>query len=295
MNDPFLGQARALIRFGMNSPNAHRLVRFYQQAFGAEVVRRERHDAYRFTGSPDVRGSAECSLLTLGDAPVEIVEYEYPGRPYPPELSPYDLRFQHFGIVVSDMQPALERLHRTAGWTAITTGGPQRLPANDGGVTAFKFRDPDGHPLEFLQFAPGKMPPHWRNATAAAVHLGIDHSAFSVADAIRSIRFYESLGLVQSSRTLNQGIEQACLDGVPAPIVDVIGLAPVIATPHVELLHYHGGPRAQQETLYVNDTAATRLIFVASTDGTEQIIQDPDGHFLQFDCLSSSVLHRDGG
>lgn len=36
-----------------------------------------------------------------------------------------------------------------------------RLPESSGGVTAFKFRDPDGHPLELLAFPDGKVPSRW--------------------------------------------------------------------------------------------------------------------------------------
>jgi catechol 2,3-dioxygenase-like lactoylglutathione lyase family enzyme len=117
------------------------------------------------------------------------------------------------------------------------------------------------------------------------IHLGIDHSALSVADPTRSVDFYQSLGLTLSSRSLNQGIEQEHLDGVPAPIVDVISMTPHNPTPHVELLHYHTRSRATHETLCSHDSAATRLVFVGrnmASNEVNRIIQDPDGHFLQF-------------
>jgi catechol 2,3-dioxygenase-like lactoylglutathione lyase family enzyme len=177
-------------------------------------------------------------------------------------------------------------LSQTAGWTAISIGGPQQLPENDGGVTAFKFRDPDGHPLEFLQFAAGKTPAHWRNTIGKGIHLGIDHSALSVADTTRSVHFYESLGLAPSSRSLNQGIEQEHLDGLPVSIVDVISLTPHSPTPHVELLHYHTRSRATREALRSHDGAATRLVFVGrefASNEANRLIQDPDGHFVQFE------------
>jgi catechol 2,3-dioxygenase-like lactoylglutathione lyase family enzyme len=286
LSDISPSRAPALARFGMNSPNARRLVPFYEQAFGAQVELRERQHRHRFTQWIGVEGVTESTVLSLGDATVELLEFDYPGRPYPPELSPYDTRFQHLGIVVTDMHRAMERLTQTAGWTAISIGGPQRLPENDGGVTAFKFRDPDGHPLEFLQFASGKTPAHWRKTIGMGIHLGIDHSALSVADATRSMNFYESLGLALSRRSLNQGIEQEHLDGVPAPIVDVISLTPQSPTPHVELLHYRTPSRATHEGLRSHDTAATRLVFVGpdiASKEANRLIQDPDGHFLQFE------------
>jgi catechol 2,3-dioxygenase-like lactoylglutathione lyase family enzyme len=279
----------ALVSFGMNSPDARRLVPFYEQALGAQVLRRERRAEHRFARWVGIDGGAECTMLRVGEASIELLEFDHPGRPYAHELSPYDTRFQHLAIVVSDMRAAMERLAQSEGWTPISTAGPQLLPANTGDVTAFKFRDPDGHPLEFLQFAAGKTPAHWRDTPETGVHLGVDHSALSVADASRSVRFYESLGLRVSSHTLNQGIEQERLDGVAAPRVDVISLAPPRPTPHVELLHYQTAHRqtAQRpghEVPASHDCGATRLIFTAaagSRDRTEALIQDPDGHFLQ--------------
>jgi catechol 2,3-dioxygenase-like lactoylglutathione lyase family enzyme len=279
-----LPAVHALIRFGMNSPNARRLLQFYEQACGARLQRSERKGNDALTPDSRTGGRVQSTVLRLGDTSVELWEFDAPGRPYPDALSPYDTRFQHLGIVVTDMRLAMERLAQTDGWSAISTGGPQNLPPDDGGVTAFKFRDPDGHPLEFLQFPKGNVPAHWRDA--GGVHQGVDHSALSVSDAGRSVRFYESLGLRTSNRTLNQGAAQERLDGVAAPTVDVIGLAPARATPHVELLHYHASGRPTHDPPALNDIAATRLIFAAefpSGNDSHRLIQDPDGHFLQFD------------
>ena len=90
---------------------------------------------------------------------------------------------------------AYRRLCSVSGWTAISIDGPQRLPASSGGVSAFKFRDPDGHPLELLAFPDGAWPAHWQARSNGDLALGIDHSAISVSDSARSIAFYEALGL----------------------------------------------------------------------------------------------------
>ena len=55
------------------------------------------------------------------------------------------------------------------GWTPISTSGPQLLPAASGGVSAFKFRDPEGHPLELIAFPPGAVPPQWQTASHGCV------------------------------------------------------------------------------------------------------------------------------
>ncbi len=55
-----------------------------------------------------------------------------------------------------------------------------------------------------------------------------------------SIDFYEDLGLSRTASSLNVGREQALLDDVPDPVVEVTALSPAQATPHVELLCYRG-------------------------------------------------------
>ena len=136
-----------------------------------------------------VRGGATSVTSRLGIASIELLEFDHPGNPYAPNLSPFDNEFQHFALVVDDMGIAFSRLSSVAGWSAISTAGPQRLPAGSGGVTAFKFRDPDGHPLELLSFPQGQVPDHWRNQPSGRLFLGVDHSAVSCANAARKHRF----------------------------------------------------------------------------------------------------------
>ena len=158
-----------------------------------------------------------------------------------------DVRFQHAAIVARDMDAALRRLLPLAPGP-ITRGGPQRLPVASGGVTAFKFRDPDGHPLELLEFPADDVPARWRGPAGAGPTLGIDHLALAVADVVRSVAFYERLGFRVAGRQLNTGAAQARLDGLDAAdgaqgegdvAVDVVALRlPRAPGPHLELLGY---------------------------------------------------------
>lgn len=275
-----------LARFGLTTANADRMAAFYEDAFGCRRLSREERSSISVEEFMHVSGGALCLTLALGEQIIELLEFERPGRPYPQDLSPYDVHFQHLAIVVADMSQALMRLSTACGWTAISTAGPQTLPHRSGGVTAFKFRDPEGHPLELILFPKNHIPGYWRTQAAKGVFLGLDHSAMSIAEVRRSIEFYESWGFKALAQTLNEGVEQQRLDGVANPRVDVVALAPAEETPHVELLHYRGSSRPRSPVLQSNDIAAIRLIFLASSEGypatpVERLIQDPDGHFLQ--------------
>jgi catechol 2,3-dioxygenase-like lactoylglutathione lyase family enzyme len=149
-----------------------------------------------------------------------------------------------------------------------------------GGVTAFKFRDPEGHPLELLSFRRNDTPLKWRVAQGGAPCLGIDQSAISVSDTAASVGFYEALGLSVSTNSRNVGPEQDALDGLAHVTVDVAGLAPPSPAPHVELLSYPGETPAPPEALRANDIAATQLVFESADTSAPFGLTDPDGHHL---------------
>ena len=261
--------------FAVTTPDTDRLSRFWKAAFGC-------CELSRTTVRPDRPGTTQ---LSLGNASIEILEFFEPGRPYPAHLCAFDNEFQHFAIVVSDMAQAYARLCSVAGWTAITRSGPQRLPDSSGGVTAFKFQDPDGHPLELLSFPPATIPLAWQSGSDHSNFLGIDHSALSVADADRSIAFYESLGLCVAARSFNHGDKQALLDAVVDPQIDVIALTPIKPTPHVELLFYRNATARRKLDIQNNDVFASRLIFERGLHDIRllesEVLQDPDGHRLE--------------
>ncbi len=281
--------ARRIAGFGLTSPDAARLTEFYASAFGARLVSSERLDGARFERELGMRGGvlrdtvqsgaeaprhavhlgggAVRHTLLLGREAVDILQFDAPGQDYPRPLCPDDNAFQHFALVVSDMELAFAQLQGVPGWTPISNGGPQRLPQRSGGVTAFKFQDPDGHPLELLAFPEGAIPPHWRERSSTGIFLGIDHSAISVRDTATSTAFYKSLGFTVVAKTLNHGVEQAHLDGVPNPQVEVTALALDASTPHLELLCYRSEVHPPRRALASNDVAATRIALAA--DGIE--------------------------
>jgi catechol 2,3-dioxygenase-like lactoylglutathione lyase family enzyme len=190
----------------------------------------------RLLDVPQVR--LRRARLRLGDETIELTEVRPRGRPLPPDSQSTDRWFQHVAIIVSDMDRAYARL-RSLGVAPISSG-PQRLPDRNpaaGGIDAFYFKDPDGHALEILEFPPAKGDPRWQRRDGR-LFLGIDHTAIVVDDTAASLAFYrELLGLTVAGESLNHGIEQERLSGVPGARVRITSLrAP--AGPGIEFLEY---------------------------------------------------------
>jgi catechol 2,3-dioxygenase-like lactoylglutathione lyase family enzyme len=216
------------------------------------------------------RSRGRRSLLRLGREQIELLEFtDMAGRPYPPDSTSTDLWFQHMAIIVSDMAQAHRRVMRNQRFRPISRNGPVRLPDSSGGVTAFKFRDHDGHPLELLAFPEGRVPRAWRSSTAAGPFLGVDHTAISVSHSAISTEFFRSVfGFSAGALTENSGPEQDDLDDVAGVHVTVTRLAQDLPAPRLELLRYHAGARRPiPPDTASNDILATHAVVrVASLD-----------------------------
>jgi catechol 2,3-dioxygenase-like lactoylglutathione lyase family enzyme len=277
-----------LVGFGLTTPDAEALAVFYETAFGAQRVASQLLSDAAFKKVMNVNSGAKRILLSLRNEKIEFLEFERPGEPYPKDVSSSDLLFQHFAIVVADMKAAYHRLIEMGGWSPISTG-PVELPLSSGGVTAFKFRDPDGHPLELIAFPAGRVPRVW-TTKSRDLYLGIDHSAICVSETKRSIAFYQNLNFKVAAQTHNTGQEQERLDSVVDPHVEVTVLAAVEPTPHLELLCYKQAPPREMCNLRSNDVAATRLLLKVDEEmkhpDDARCVLDPDGHHL----ILTSVL-----
>lgn len=250
----------------LNVRDLDRAASFYVDALGFRVETR----------------TAERARLAVGSQHIELVR-ESGGKPYPKPRAANDPWFQHFAIAVADTDVAYARLSRFSP-EPITRGGPQLLPPSTGSVTAYKFRDPDGHPLE-LSFAPRSDWAHAATTDPSGLSLGIDHTALAVSDVEASVAFYTELGFRVGARSLNQGLEQARLDGLDGATVDIVVLLTPDAGPHLELLHYRNPAPSAPRAIAPGDLAATRTTLAlpggeVQGDGPE--IQDLDGHRLRF-------------
>lgn len=244
----------------------------YVRTFGCSVEQRDDIEPSLTRVLCVVQARGRRSSLRLGHERIELLEFtDSAGRPYPPDSTSTDLWFQHMAIVVNDMTYAHQRIMAHRRFRPISRNGPVRLPDDSGGVTAFKFRDHDGHPLELLAFPEGRVPGEWRTANATGSFLGVDHTAIAVSDTARSTRFFRSVfGFSVGTRTENRGPEQDDLDDVDDVHVSVTRLAPDLPAPRLELLHYHVGTRRPiPHDTASNDIAATHsVVRIASLDVT---------------------------
>ncbi len=231
---------RAIESISVPVEDMERSVAFYQGVLGfVQTADREvAGDAYEHLYG--VFGArVRVVTLKLGDESLKLEQFIAPhGRPVPVDSRSNDRWFQHVAIIVSDMDRAFEQLRAQRVQFAST--GPQLLPEwnkTAGGISAFYFRDPDGHPLEVLHFPPGKGDPKWV-APGNRLFLGIDHSAIVVTDTDASVAFYrDTLGLTVVGGSENYGIEQERLSNVFGARLRITTLR-ASEGPGVELLEY---------------------------------------------------------
>jgi catechol 2,3-dioxygenase-like lactoylglutathione lyase family enzyme len=251
--------------------------------------------------------------LRLGDECLQLTEYLVPrGRPIPRDSRSNDRWFQHVAIIVSDMDQAYGRLRRFH--VPQVSTAPQLLPATipqAAGIRAFYFRDPDGHPLEVLQFPPDKGAAKWHRRDDR-LFLGIDHTAIVVRSTAVSLAFYRDvLGFRVAGESMNFGAEQEHLNNVPGARLRITALRAAHGA-GVEFLEYvapgdgrpyPGDSRPNdlvhwQTTVLVPDAGAAadvirrgkfRLLSPAPVELRDTVlgfregilVRDPDGHVVQ--------------
>jgi catechol 2,3-dioxygenase-like lactoylglutathione lyase family enzyme len=307
---------RAVRAVGLTVSSLERSIDFYTRVLAfapvaepAEVWGPEYH---RRQGIFGLR--MRVARLRLGDETLELYEYLTPrGRPMPVDSRSNDRWFQHVAIIVGDMDRAYR--HLRAHGVEHVSPAPQRLPdwnANAGGIRAFYFKDPDGHPLEILQFPADKGDPKWRRA-GDRLFLGIDHTAIVVADTERSLRCYrDALGLRVTGASENYGPEQEYLNQVFGARLRITALRAQGDGPGIEFLEYlaprDGRPRPTdvrpndlvhgQTVLQADDLEAVvralrgSACALASPDVATApepalgfrkgaLVADPDGHALE--------------
>jgi catechol 2,3-dioxygenase-like lactoylglutathione lyase family enzyme len=224
---------------GITVSNLDRAVAFYTGVLPFEKLSETELEGSELEALEGVFGArVRVARLRLGHEILELTEYLAPrGRSVPADSRSNDRWFQHIALIVSDMGRAyaLLRDHHVEN----ASSAPQRLPdwnPTAGGIRAFYFKDPDGHPLEILEFPPGKGDARWQ--AKGSLFLGIDHTAIVVSDTNASLHFWRDiLGLAVAGESENWGTEQEQLNNVVGAHLRITTLRPP-AGPGVELLEY---------------------------------------------------------
>lgn len=308
--------ASAVDSVDMTVSDLERAVDFYSRVLGFKKVRDTEVAGETYESLEGVFGvRMRVVRMQLGDEFIELTEYSAPkGRPITAGAHSNDRAFQHIAIIVSDMDQAYAWLRQNK--VEHASSGPQRLPdwnKNASGIKAFYFKDPDGHPLEILQFPPNKGAEKW-HGPPDKLFLGIDHTAIVVGDTETSLRFYRDLlGMRIVGESENYGTEQEHLNNVFGAHLRITSLR-AGSGPGIELLEYlsprdgspfpldeHANDVIHRQTVLVTksaDQAARDLLlakvnFVSSGVIANQkdeldyraafIVRDPDGHAIKIE------------
>jgi catechol 2,3-dioxygenase-like lactoylglutathione lyase family enzyme len=299
---------------GLTVSDLDRSVEFYSTVLQFQKVSETEVDGESYEHLTGVFGlRARIARLRLGAETIELTEFLAPrGKPAPVDARSNDRWFQHAAIIVSDMDRAYQWLREHK--VQHASPGPQLLPAwnrNAGGIRAFYFRDPDGHPLEVLWFPQDKGNAKWHVPTDK-LFLGIDHTAIVISNTEASLKFYRDLlGMDVAGESENYGPEQERLNNVFGARLHITALR-AASGPGIEFLEYlapqDGRPYPPEEKandlihwqtrflgMSVDEAAQTlrnsRSAFVSTgavevPDGKAGFrkavtVRDPDGHAVQ--------------
>lgn len=244
---------QSVLSIGMTVSDLDRSVEFYTRVLDFEKLGEEEQfgDAYeRSVGLFAAR--SRTAKLNMGDEVIELTEFLTPrGRVVPSDSASNDHWFQHIAIIVSNMDTAYQKLKKHK--VRHLSPSPQRLPdwnKNAGGIEAFYFADPDGHPLEILHFPPDKGDAKWHRTTNK-LFLGIDHTAIVVSDTDHSLKLYrDQLGMRVAGTSENYGPEQERLNAVFSARLHITTMK-ADQGPGIEFLEYvspHTGRSAPVDT-----------------------------------------------
>jgi catechol 2,3-dioxygenase-like lactoylglutathione lyase family enzyme len=234
-----------VLRVGFTVSDLDRAVRAFEQLDFRRVSRTEppSESLSALYALPNAR--ARVVELALGNENLELTQcLTNQGRATPSDSRSNDASFQHIAIVVSDMDAAYARVFEPRSGTTVpqfwhVSPAPQTIPLSNpaaGGIRALYFRDTDRHNLELIWFPPGKGRPIW-HVPRSGLFVGIDHTAIAVADGERGRGPYAALGFTVAGASLNFGVEQEALSGVPGARVAITALRNA-GGPGVEFLSY---------------------------------------------------------
>src|SRR5262249_41397942 len=143
-------------RISVTVSDLARTEKFYRDALGFETVRRGRQDDPSFAHLLGVEGARfETLTMRLGAQEVEFIKFQKHGRQYPLDSHSQDLWFQHFAIVVSDMDKAFSRCSRCAS-PRYPLAAPRRFLLGTARCGRSNSATPTGIRWSFCIFLPAK-------------------------------------------------------------------------------------------------------------------------------------------
>ena len=247
----------AIKSIGITVQDMNRSLPFYEKVLHFKLVSNDTIQSEEYSSLVNVKNAVvHLVKLKLGDERIELIDFIYPeGKGYPEDSHSNDFWFQHIAIITSNMDSAYAWLKLND--VKNISVEPQRLPdwnKNAGGIKAFYFQDPDGHPLEILEFPPDKGNAKWHKKSNQ-LFLGIDHTAIAVLNTDESLKFYRDvLGMEIGGESENYGIEQSRLNNVEGAHLKITGLHSDFGF-GIEFLNYltPKGGRSNPENINAND------------------------------------------
>lgn len=139
---------RGIHHVAVHCRDLNRMVKFYKEAFGFEVVGEEFSwkDVEIVDKLIDVpKSAARGCMLKAGSCYMELFQFEAPNPKSPDPKEPFDKGYTHMCIDVTDIEKEVERLKGLG----MTFGAG--APIDMGHVKSVYGRDPEGNVIEIQQ------------------------------------------------------------------------------------------------------------------------------------------------
>ena len=143
---------KAIHHIGINVRDLDRMIRFYHDAFGFELV----GETFGWDADPktdtliDVNGSAaRAAILRSASCVLDVFQYSAPAPEVVLPLRPHDRGYTHLCVEVTDIEQDMAHLQ------AAGMDFTDRQPVDMGVVKAIYGYDPEGNLIEILQAIPG--------------------------------------------------------------------------------------------------------------------------------------------